>query len=364
MEIKCCDLDAIKQRNKDDPDECFTDLLRSWLKQAHPKPTWKAVVDALRSRTVGFEQLAESITKKYLDTLIGPATGDSKTSVNGHLDDSTSIHNEYFHCPCGQCDLLSYLDNGCPKSSSKQYPYLDLSELDEDDKQDIVQRLSQDTSSIIQSFADLDSNTSESLRKQDISIDRLVNIALSIGVYKSDVSDVSMLEDDKKELRGAKSIDAAFIILRNHWSFFDYEILSHIIRHLGSDADKENLKGYNEKFKLFCERKVTEVSPSIFDQDGQKRKRRKYFVVLITKAIVQNLKDVKAAERKVASLLGLAVSALRLHRIDISSIILVFSIPSFLSSPRSFVYEASDFTLCAPEYQEKHVHFSTVRKFK
>lgn len=287
-----------------------------------------------------------------------------KSVINGHrstVDDSASIINEEcFHCPCGKCDLFSYLDNGCPTSSSKQFPYLDLSKLDEDDKQDIVQKLSQDTSRIIQSFADLDSSTSQSLKKQGVCVDALINIALSIGVYvcKSDEEDMSVLEGDKRELQGAKSIDAAFIILRNHWSFFDYEILSHIIRHLGSDSDRENLRKYDDKFKLFCERKVTEVSPSIFDQDRQKRKRRKYFVVLVTKSIVHNLKDVKAAERKVASLLDLNVSTLRLHRIDIGSIILVFSIPICLPSPKSFIYEVSDFTLCAPQYPEKYRHFS------
>ena len=163
----------------------------------------------------------------------------------------------------------------------------------------------------------------------------------------------------ENKLQEAKSIDNAFISLREHWSFFDYEILSHIIRHLGNDLDKENLRKYDEKFKLFCERKVTEVSPSIFDHDGQKRKRRKYFVILVTKDVIQNLKDVKAAERKVASLLGLNVSTLRLHRIDIGSIILVFSIPMFLQLPKLFVCEADGFTLCIPEDQEKYCHFST-----
>ena len=268
-----------------------------------------------------------------------------------------------------------------------------MSGLDEDDKQDIVQKLSQDTFSLFRKFADLDSNTSESLRKKDVSVDRLVNIALSIGVYvhkshfkndvhksdskndvhksdskndvhksdsKNDVyksdskNDVPVLEDDKRKLKEAKSIDAVFTILRDHWSFFDYEILSHIIRHLGTDDDKENLRKYDQDFKKFCERKVTEVSPSDFDQRGHKRKRRKYFVVLVTNDIIQNLKDVKAAEIKVASLLGLSASSLRLECIDIGSIILVFSIPTFLQLPKSFACEASGFTICIPEDQEKY----------
>lgn len=361
LQVSSSDLDAIRQKNREDPQECLRDLLSICLKQANPKPTWEVVTTALRSRTVGFEQLAESITEKFCNAQSNAACDEKvKEPVNGrHLtvDDSASVASECFHCPCGQCDILSYLDNGCPKTNSKQYPYLDMSELDELDRQDIVQKLSQDTSSIIQSFADLDSNTSQSLKKQDVSVGTLINVALSIGVYVCTSDDKAALVQENKEnmIQEAKTIDTVFISLRNYWSFFDYDILSHIIRHLGSDSDKDNLREYDEKFKLFCERKVTEVSPNIFDQDGQKRKRRRYFVVLVTRDIVQNLKDIKAAERKVASLLGLNVSTLRLHRIDIGSIILVFSIPLFLQLPKSFLdpCEAAGFTLCVPEGQEK-----------
>ena len=168
IKTRSSDLDAIKQKNREDPQDCFRELLSNWLRQADPKPTWEVVISALRSRTVGFEQLAESMAKKFLDTQTNTACDSKvKESVNGHhstVDDSVSIDNECFHCPCGQCDILSYLDKGCPKSNSKQYPYLDLSELDELDRQDIVQKLSQDTSSITQSFADLDANTSQSLK--------------------------------------------------------------------------------------------------------------------------------------------------------------------------------------------------------
>ena len=368
IKVKSSDLDAIKQKNREDPHVCFRELLNDWLKQANPKPTWKAVISALQSPTVGFEQLAESMAKKFLDIQSNTACGGlAVDGPHSTVDDSSLINDECFHCPCGQCDLLSYLDNGCPKAISKQYPYLDLSGLDEDDKQDIVQKLSQDTISIFRKFADLDSNTSESLRMQNVSVDRLVNIALSIGVYvhkshsKNDVlksdskNDVPVLEDDKRKLKEAKSIDAVFTILRDHWSFFDYEILSHIIQHLGTDGDKENLRKYDQDFKQFCERKVTEVSPSDFDQHGHKRKHRKYFVVLVTNDIIQNLKDVKAAEMKVASLLGLSASSLRLECIDIGSIILVFSIPTFIQLP---VCEADGFTFCIPEHQEIHSHFS------
>ncbi len=135
------DLAAIKQRNGNDPDECFKDLLSHWLNQAEPKPTWEAIVSALESQTVGCGQLAETIKGKYCCILAHTQNNTIQPAINGHQ----TCNDSYFHCPCGLCDIISYLDNGCPKTSSKQYPYLELSNLDEDDKEDLIQKLSEDT---------------------------------------------------------------------------------------------------------------------------------------------------------------------------------------------------------------------------
>ena len=327
------DLAAIKQRHREDPYECLEDLLAGWLKRSNPKPTWEAVVKALESRIVGFEQLAESIKEKYLV----PINTECNTtqSVNGHqpLNGSNS---EHFHCPCGQCGLLSYLDKGCPKSNSSQYPYLELNELDEDDKEDLLQKLSDDTASIIKSFANLLSTTSESLNDRNIEVDKLIKVALDLGAFKSDKNQLPLLGEDRHQLLQAKSIDRAFITLGEHMSFFNYEILSHIIEHLGSEEDKDNLAKYCSQFKTFCERKVFEVPPSVFYPSGQKRKNRKLFVVIGTEDLFRNLSDVKAAQRKIASLLGLTVSTLQLKRIDLASIIIVFSIPASVGHHLSF----------------------------
>ena len=190
-------------------------------------------------------------------------------------------------------------------------------------------------------------------------------MALDLGAYKSDNNQLPLLDEDQQKLQEAKSIDSAFIMLRQHMSFFNYEILSHIINHLGSKQDQENLAKYCSQFEVFCERKVFEVPPNVFDPNGcgQKRKDRKLFVVLGTEYLFQNLNNVKAAQRRIASLLGLRVSTLQLKRIDFGSIILVFSVPTSLED--LFPLDASTyetlksigFTLIIPDtlsYQEDH----------
>lgn len=329
LEIKMepSDLDAIMQTCKEKSNECFRSLLSSWLKRADPKPTWNVVVTALRAETVNYGQLADTIEQKY--------TTQSSKITAAHAE-SDELHNQAlnsednFRCPCGKCDLDSYLDKGCPKTTSQSYPYLELSKLNEDDKEDLIQKLSSDTANIIECFADLITNTSKSLRSRNVEVSTLVSTSLNLGAYRSDRVQKPLLADHEDQLLKADSIEKVFIILRRHMSFFNYEILAYVIRNLGNDCDKENLKQYNEQFQMFCKRKVFEVSPTVFAPSTD-RKRCKLFIVLVTEDTIKLLGDVKASQRNIATLLGVKSSALKLYQIDKASIILVFSVPLFIA---------------------------------
>ena len=133
--------------------------------------------------------------------------------------------------------------------------------------------------------------------------------------------------------------------------------MAYVIRKLGDDTDEENLKQYCMKFKSFCERKVFEVPPTAF-KSGRDDTKKKKFVILVTKDIVETLNDVKVSQRKIATILGVKSSALELHVIDKASIILVFSVPSWVAQ-QLFPLDTSTheqlmsggFTLLLPEHQ-------------
>ena len=57
-------LKGIAQDNKDVNDR-FREMLIAWLNLVNPKPTWEALVDALRQPAVGEEQLAQGVRQKY-----------------------------------------------------------------------------------------------------------------------------------------------------------------------------------------------------------------------------------------------------------------------------------------------------------
>ena len=53
----------IGSAHKDDPEQAFTELMYEWLKQTDPEPSWAAIVEALRSRSVGEADLANSVER-------------------------------------------------------------------------------------------------------------------------------------------------------------------------------------------------------------------------------------------------------------------------------------------------------------
>ena len=240
-----------------------------------------------------------------------------------------------FRCPCGQCSFESYLDEGCPKSASGSFPYLDLAKLDEDDRKDLKFKLSLDIDEMTTGFANMFSETCESLDKRGIDVRRLARHALGLGAYESSKIQKPLLSEDEKQLMSCQSMDEAFVILRHHMSFFNYELLKHITdnKELCVDDDRKRMENYVSKFNDFCKRKVFEVSPSVVGVSTSKlSKRKKIFAVLITKHETEpNLVFVNEAIKKIASLLKVKPSTLHLHRIDKGSLILVFSVPTFVA---------------------------------
>ena len=53
-------LDSIKVANQN-PDDCITAMIKDWLNNGRPKPTWAAVAIALKSPMVGYAQLAKEL---------------------------------------------------------------------------------------------------------------------------------------------------------------------------------------------------------------------------------------------------------------------------------------------------------------
>jgi hypothetical protein len=65
LNLEESDLEAIRQTNRDNVDDCFRDMLRKWLRTSL-RPMQSTLIIVLRDKTVGFNQLAEELERKSL----------------------------------------------------------------------------------------------------------------------------------------------------------------------------------------------------------------------------------------------------------------------------------------------------------
>ena len=63
--VPCNNLASIEKSYKSKCDDCFIETVKEWLKGADPAPTWSALCNALKARTVGCRQLAKKLRKQH-----------------------------------------------------------------------------------------------------------------------------------------------------------------------------------------------------------------------------------------------------------------------------------------------------------
>ena len=62
LELEQGQLSAIKSDHHES-NKCFREMLKLWLKQVDPPPTWSAIIEAIR--ILQYKPLAEELRKKY-----------------------------------------------------------------------------------------------------------------------------------------------------------------------------------------------------------------------------------------------------------------------------------------------------------
>ena len=230
------------------------------------------------------------------------------TTTSSDHDVKESESEVQFRCPCGECSIETYLQDGCPKSC---IPYLGMTTLSKEDRENLNYILRKDTKRMMESFINLSNRTCDSLIRQGIAVDRLVRLAIRID---------SSLHD---KLILSTSVDQVFINLASKMTSFDHDILTGIIKEFGDTNDRDRLAGYSKEFEEFCKRKVFEVEPGhcTCGQRLSKLKGRKQFAVLLPtgEKTLQNLGDAVSIKETLADVLGVPPATLHLHRIDTNS---------------------------------------------
>ena len=238
-----------------------------------------------------------------------------------------------FGCGCGKCTVFSFIERGCPTPipSASSFPYLNLSGLTQWQQLELRGRLWSESREIMIKFQRLVSATVKSFQEQCVPLDNLVSHVMALGafdpVFKE--SQVSVFHHRFEELKAADSIIKVFMILNNHFSFFDYHILENIIEELGTEKDKERLKTYKEHFNKYEKRRIFEC-PSEFGPVSDVG-----YADLFVKldAVYENftLAEIQVFCHKLSEIVHISShGVLCLCRADKGCIELTFQVPSFV----------------------------------
>jgi hypothetical protein len=202
LKLEITDLDAI---NGSDTGACFKEMLSIWLKQTKPRPTWSRMIKALKSRSVGFQQLAERI----------------------EMNSGTKKRDKSLQLPL--------------KGTDEENP----------DGPEFEGRLRAQTREIIVEFNILKQKLFDTLETD----------------YSGSVPKLAeYLEEYRAEnLTSFTSFNDVKEFIKKQSSFYDYEIMKYIICVAGTEGDKQRLQQYEKHFEVYAHAKgrVYEIqSPS------------------------------------------------------------------------------------------------------
>ena len=245
----------------------------------------------------------------------GPPSVDasSEDSFHSTTDQPESTHRQPgFVCLCGECSSEHlFSEKGCPKAEQKtSFPFLDVSNLGEADKIDLEHRLLSDTNKMGTKFASFTLFLEKSLEDQEVPLQKVASCVLSLPAYTEDIGKKLLAKKDKEAIQQAESVSKIFMVLQSHTSFFNYEIMEHLVRHHGSPDDHKRLVEYLTAFNTFCQRSVFEVPPNVYS--SKSRTDCKVFAVKCTERVATTLEGVRGVRGKIADVLGLTPSSLQL----------------------------------------------------
>lgn len=202
LKLEITDLDAI---NGSDTGACFEKMLIIWLKQSKPRPTWSKMIKALKSRPVGFQQLAQHIEMN-----------------SGAKQHEISLE-------------LSLKGMTEPDEEIQEGPHLEG-------------RLRAQTRGIIVKFNTLKCKLFDMLERYSVP---------KLAEYLEEYHAENLTSfGDVKEFIKRKS------------SFYDYEIVEYVIGVAGTEEDKKRFQQYEEQFEAYAKHQFPSPSTSPITLDS------------------------------------------------------------------------------------------------
>jgi len=272
--------------------------------------------------TLGEELTPESVT-----------AGAAIQSNSTNYPSSKGSERPPFGCGCGKCTFFNFIVIGCPKPipSASSFPYLHLSGLTPEQQQNLKGKLKKEFIKITTHFQYLVSTTLESLQEQGVTVREFLPHLMTLGTYDPVFKDSQepVLRQQFRNLEKAENISEIFWIFKEYISPFNYHIIKHIIKMLGTGKDKDRLKEYKKIFHQYAKRRVYECPP----QFGPESKvgHADIFVKVDSQYENYTVVEIEGFRQKLSKILQVSSQGvLYLCRVEKGCFQLVFQIPSFV----------------------------------
>ena len=178
-----------------------------------------------------------------------------------------------------------------------------MENLTEEEREEFIAKLIYDSEKMKKRFTILVARTEQNLKRQKTTVDELILI------FENLFDENNVPEELEKETDLCKSL----IKISKYWSFFDYEILSAIIRgYCNEDESLLNLlDAYESEFEHYCERRLCEVPSGVFNAELSGEKHTYHHVKLDDLFTVQ-LKDIKKISTRLSDMLQTKIRLLEI----------------------------------------------------
>ena len=116
-------------------------------------------------------------------------------------------------------------------------------------------KLQCETDEIINLFNDVTTATLKSFCKRDV----------SVHIISMQVKNLQLKSSRQRSIR-RKTIEEWFDYLANYWSWFNTRVLEQLIKHCGTEEDKEQMALYLEARRVFLTRSIFSIPQNAYGE--------------------------------------------------------------------------------------------------
>ena len=186
----------------------------------------------------------------------------------------------------------------------------------------LLLRLDEEVTAVQEQFGSLTCDVVGSL---EVPVGKLTLYLSAFTTFRP--NDSCLLCDAKAELLGAKTVLDLFNVLKQYWSWINYELLEKIIRKFGDHETNECLEIYKEQtLEPFLKRSVIEIPSNAYGHSDIPHYKKVTFK-LGTDMESHSASSLRLIRRKLATTLGIDVTSLHISTVTDGCMEICFLVP-------------------------------------